>query len=131
MSDFSPVRNQLTYLYSKKDYAQAFDLLQREAENFPQQGMMYHWKMCLTARLNEPAQAIQAFADALERGYAYSSELLREDEDLQTLQGIDEYEQLVARSEKRFAEMEASSKSELLVIQPEHKGVEPLPLLIG
>ncbi|HET8845277.1 MAG TPA: PHB depolymerase family esterase [Ktedonobacteraceae bacterium] len=131
MSDFSSVRAQLTRLYSEKAYAQAFDLLQREADNFPQQGMMYHWKMCLTALLNRPEQAIQALREALEKGYFYASALLCDDEDLQTLQGLSEYKELVARSVERFADLEAHSRAELLVVPPESQSTEPLPLLIG
>ena len=92
---------------------------------------MYHWKMCLAARPNDPDQAIQAFGEALDHGYFYPAALVRDDEDLASLQGMPEYEQLALLSQQKFAETEAQSRPELLVIPPEGKRPERLPLLLG
>src|SRR3974377_1175446 len=96
--DFSTTMFELRRLHGDGDYMEALELLQREAAGFPQQSLMYHWKMCLTARVGRSAEAIQALRDALVHGYWYPSRLLRDDEDLQSLQGIPEFEELVAAS---------------------------------
>jgi predicted esterase len=129
--DYAAFQRQLTRLYGQKEYGQALDLLNRQPYRFPQQGMMYHWKMCLAARANHPDQAIQAFREALERGFAYPAVLVRDDEDLASLQDIPEYERLATLSQQRFAETETESKPELLLIPPEGKRQGRLPLLLG
>jgi predicted esterase len=130
-SDVSATRDQLLELYNQKHYRDALDLLEREWERFPQPGLMYHWKMCLAARAGEPATAIQAFREALDQGHWYPERLVREDEDLQSLQGVPEYEELVALSLKRYAAAEASAKPELLVVPPEVTTSSLMPVLIG
>jgi predicted esterase len=129
--DFSKTRAEITALYNRKDYAEALDLLTREAARYPQQGVMYNWKMCLAARVGKPSQAIQAFQEALDHGYSYPQRLLREDEDLASLQGLPEYEELATLSEQRFAQVQATTKPELLVIPANEASTAPSPLLIG
>jgi predicted esterase len=127
----SVTRAQLLELYNQKRYRDALDLLERGWENFPQRGLMYHWKMCLAAQAGEPAIAINAFREALDHGHWYPEQLVREDEDLQSLQGVPEYEELVAVSVRRYAAAEASAKPELLVVPPPGTSSSPMPLLIG
>ena len=130
--DFSPTRIQLMQLYNQGDYVSALYLLEREAARFPQQSIMYHWQMCLAARADEPTKAMAAFREALAQGYGYPVSLLREDEDLHSLQGTPEFEELVAVSLERYAAAETSVKPELLVVPPEGEAaMSPAPLLIG
>ncbi len=129
--DRASVQRQIRLLYGQREYAQALDLLQRHPESFLQPGMMYHWKMCLAARANEPDHAIQAFRDALEHGYAFPAAMIREDEDLTSLQGLAAYEELAQRSLQRFAEAETQARPELVVIPPAGERVERAPLLLG
>jgi pimeloyl-ACP methyl ester carboxylesterase len=117
--------------YQQKEYAQALALLQREPYRFSQQGVMYHWKMCLAALVNDPDQAIQAFREALERGYSYPGPLVREDEDLASLQGMPAYEELVRLSLERFAAAETKARPELLIIPPAEQHADRVPLLLG
>src|SRR5215831_19739070 len=111
--DYAAFRRDLTALYGRKEYGQALALLQQYPQMFPQQGLMYHWKMCLAARANDPALAILAFKEALAAGYAYPAALIREDEDLASLQGIPAYEELAALSLKRFAKVKTETSPEL------------------
>jgi predicted esterase len=130
-ADFSATMNQLRRLYEQGDYSEALGLLERVATRFPQQGLMYHWKMCLSARAGRPSEAIQVFQDALDHGYWYPKALIREDEDLQSLQGMPEYEELVTVSLERAAELGAGGKPELLVVPPDASATGHAPLLIG
>jgi predicted esterase len=92
--------------------------------------MMYHWKMCLAARANNPDLAIRTFQEALEAGYTYPAELICEDEDMASLQGVPAFEELAALSLSRFAEIETQTRPELLVLLPAEKA-DHLPLLLG
>ncbi len=128
---FTTVWNQLIPLYQQKAFAQALELVQREEACFPQQGLMYHWKLCLAAQLHDSAQAIQALREALDHGYCYSAAMLREDGDLASLQDLPEYQQLALLAEQRFVEVEAQTRPALLVIPPEGKAALPAPLLLA
>ena len=70
-AEFAPTRHQLLALYNQGAYVEALNLLEREAARFPQQGLMYHWMMCLAARADEPDKALLAFREALDKGYWY------------------------------------------------------------
>lgn len=129
--DYAVFRRDLTALYGRQEYGQALALLQQYPQLFPQQGMMYHWKMCLAARANDPDLAILAFKEALDAGYSYPAALIREDEDLASLQGVPAYEELAALSLKRFAEVETQTRPEMLVLPPAEKSADHLPLLLG
>lgn len=128
---FTTVWNQLIPLYQQQAFAPALELVQREAACFPQQGLMYHWKMCLAAQMHDSAQAIQALREALDHGYCYSAAMLREDGDLASLQELPEYQQLARLAEQRFVVVEAQTSPELLVIPPEGEAAEPAPLLVA
>jgi predicted esterase len=129
--DYAAFRRDLTALYGRQEYGQALALLQQYPRLFTQQGMMYHWKMCLAARANDPDLAILAFKEALDGGYSYPSALIREDEDLVSLQGIPAYEELATLSLKRFAEVETQTRPEMLVLPPAEKVTDRIPLLLG
>jgi predicted esterase len=129
--DYAALRRDLTALYGRQEYTQALALLQQNAQIFPQQGLMYHWKMCLAVRANKPDLAILAFKEALDSGYSYPAALIREDGDLASLQGVPAYEELASLSLQRFAEVETQTRPELLVMSPAEKGTDHIPLLLG
>jgi predicted esterase len=129
--DYAAFRRDLTALYGRQEYGQALALLQQYPQLFPQQGMMYHWKMCLAARANDPDLAILAFKEALDAGFSYPAALIREDEDLASLQGVPAYEELATLSLKRFAEVETQTRPEMLVLSPAARDADHLPLLLG
>ena len=129
--DYAALRRDLTALYGQQEYTQALALLQQNPQIFPQQGLMYHWKMCLAARANDPDLAILAFKEALDSGYSYPAALIREDEDLASLHGIPAYEELATLSLKRFAEVETETRPELLVLPPAKTSDDHIPLLLG
>ncbi len=125
------LQRELRRLYSQHEYTQALDLLDRHPETLTQPSMLYHWRMCLAARAGEPELAIGAFQDAIERGHAYPAALIRDDEDLASLQGIAAFEELAQRSLERMAEVERWARPELIVIPPALPRVTRAPLLLG
>jgi predicted esterase len=129
---YNELHRQLFELYSKGSYAEALERVEQEADRFPEQESdIYYWRVCLIARLHDIPQALQAFRDAVAKGYWYAPSLLREDEDLKPLQGLAAFEQMVAVCQHRFAEVEANTRPELLVVPPEGSAVQPYPLLFA
>ena len=93
---FSDLQTQLYRLYQNGEYEQALDLATRAASQFPTEGVStYYWRVCLTSLLGKTALALQLFEEALASGLWYTETQLREDPDLQPLQGLPKFEQLV------------------------------------
>jgi dienelactone hydrolase len=118
-------------LYKRKQYAEALDLIAREAERFPEvAARAQFWRACLTARLGDPQQALDILKAAVDAGHWYSKRQLRDDADLASLHGLPWYERLVDICLERFAAAQEESEPQLLVVEPK-VGSGPRPLLIA
>jgi hypothetical protein len=129
--DYATFWREFIALYGRQAYGQALALLQHYPHPFPQPGLMYHWKMCLAARANDPDLAILAFREALAAGYSYPAALIRADDDLASLQGIPAYEELATLSLRRFAVVQTHTTAEMLLSPPAQKAPHQLPLLLA
>jgi predicted esterase len=132
---FSEFQTQLYQLYQKGEYAQALDLVTRAASQFPTEGARtYYWRICMASLVNETVLAFQLLQEALEAGFWYAEAQLREDPDLQPLQGLPQFERLVEVCRKRQAEAQAQAVPALLALQSEggcQAGLQPCPLLLA
>ena len=117
---FENLAEQLMLLGQKGAYAESLELLQRESGRFPdREQATYYWRMRLAVRINNLALALQFFRELLEHGYSLPPHWLREDENLKPLQGLPEYEDLVAVCQLKFAELQANAKPEMLIMHPD------------
>jgi dienelactone hydrolase len=132
---FSELQTQLYQLYQSGEYAQALDLATRAASQFPAEGVRtYYWRVCMASLVNETALALQLLEEALEAGFWYAETQLREDPDLQPLQGLPEFERMVEICRKRQAEAQAQAAPALIAVQPEGQcqaDLQPCPLLLA
>ena len=132
---FSDLETQLYQLYQSGEYAQALDLATREASRFPTEAWrVTYWRICMASLMNETALALQLLEEALGSGIWYAEAQLREDPDLQPLQGLPQFEQLVEVCRKRQAEVQAQAAPALITLQPEGQcqaGLQPCPLLLA
>jgi predicted esterase len=132
---FSDLETQLYQLYQSGEYAQALDLVTRAANQFPTEGVRtYYWRVCMASLLDETALALQLLEEALASGLWYAEAQLRGDTDLQSLQGLPEFERLVEVCRKRHAEAQARAAPALITLQPEsgcQPGLQPCPLLLA
>lgn len=119
-------------LCSAGEYAAAYQLATREAGRFPAwaQSTIYNWRFCTACLMGDPALALRLIAEALDAGYWYGEADLREDSDLAALQGIPEFEQLVALAGRRRNAALAQAKPELKILLPTN-GTAPYPLLLA
>jgi acetyl esterase/lipase len=119
-------------LCSQAQYAAAYELATREAGRFPEsaQAIVYNWRFCSACLMGDPALALRLIEEALAAGYWYGEADLREDADLASLQGLPEFERLIARSSQRRDAVLAQAKPRLKLIKP--KGATaPYPLLLA
>jgi predicted esterase len=119
-------------LYSEGAYVQAYDLATQEAGRFPEwaQSSYYNWRMCAACLMGEPRLALRLFEQALAAGFWYDQAGLREDPDLATLQGLPEFERLVAFSLQQRDQALARAKPALEIFEPQTH-IQPYPLLLA
>lgn len=131
---FTDLEKGMFQLYSAGRYAEALDLVTREAGRFPGEAWrLSQWRVCLASRAGDTALAIRILREALDEGLWYVEERLRIDDDLKPLQGKGEFERLVALSAERAARAQAEARPELRTLEPE--GTRPprsgYPLLMA
>ncbi len=116
---FDTLLGQANRLYEAGDYGQALDLITREGRAYPERAQTwYYWRVCLAARTGQMALALQLFDDALAAGLWFSVTLLRQDTDLQPLQGMPEFEQRLEVCRQRQAAAQAAARPLSIVLQP-------------
>jgi len=118
--------------YDRGDYAGALQMAEELAVRYPEQAIhTCLWRICLTSRLKRVDEALRLFAEGLEAGYWWSERGLRKDPDLVPLQGLPEFERLVAISYARQMAAQAGVQPDLRVYTPDPTVPPPHPLLIA
>jgi predicted esterase len=131
---FDELYSQLQELYHDEEYLAALDLATQAVERFPaQRTVLDYWRLNLSARTGNPAQALSILQAALDSGCWYSELLLRRSPSLKVLQGTPEFEALLARNQA-IAEQDQQTHFPLFTLRPQGKcqsGGPPCPLLVG
>ncbi len=119
-------------LYSQGQYRQAYDLLTENQPEYPDwKGRFLEIRMDMAACLGNLDLAESLLESALDEGYFYNDMVLRNDSDVQPLQGRPVYEKLVARSVAALELAQQSARPELKVLEPARNSPQPLPALLG
>lgn len=128
---FRDLDRQFTNFYSAKEYQQAFELLEREYLNFPEQKrQITYLRICMHARLDKQTKALQIFREALEQGYWLPPQWMTDGPSLVSLQSIPEFQEMVEVCHQRLAELQGNVQPDLLIEQPAEQATE-MPLLIA
>ena len=128
---YAALNEQMIKHFQNKEYEQALDLIAREASNFPtERAMVDYWTMCSAARLDNRPLVYQVAEKLLADGLWYGEVLWRQTPSFQRLQGVAEFERLVAASLKAMESDPSSSEPVLLKYSPEDHSSKP-PLLIA
>jgi len=131
---FNDLQTHIQALYREKDYAAALDLATEQSPNFPEQfHLLYYWRICMAARINQIDLALQLLDEFIESGFWYGETLLRKSPSLLPLQGMPEFEQRVELN-RRLRSEENSQLYPLLILRSTGRcsvDQEPCPLLIA
>lgn len=104
--------------YQAQEFDQALEVLTREGGAFPDEGhMVLYLRSCLAARVGQTELALSLLQEALDNGYWYNRQVMRESPSWQILQGMPEFERMVKIC--RVREEEARGEPELFVSEPE------------
>jgi hypothetical protein len=130
--EFFQAADPLFLRYNRGDYAGALEIAEQLAVRYPEQAIhTCFWRICLTSRLKRTDEALRLFAEGLAAGYWWSERELRQDADLVPLQGLPEFEQMVATSHTRHMAAQAGAQPDLQVYTPDSTVPSPYPLLIA
>ena len=130
---FDEIIEQVIAYAGNEDTAQAaYDLLTEAAPHFPKQaGLIYNWRYCAAARMNQTDLALQLIQEALDLGFWSSAAYLTSDDDLKSLQDLPEFKRLVEINEKKYQAAQANSKPMALALPFPPTTGQPLPLLLS
>jgi predicted esterase len=134
ISTFEDLQTRFQELYASGEFEEAMQLVSEQAARFPEyEHLLYYWRIALAARLANPGQAIALLSEVLKSGFWYGETLLRKSPALKSLQGIPEFEKLVALNQD-LQEEEATRQFPLLVLRAQDRcksGKEACPLMIA
>ena len=130
LSRAQEVEQQFHHLVQSCAYAEALDLVTREAHIFSEhaQKVVYYWRMTMACRLNEKALALQLLKEAVQAGYWYAG--LETDPDFQLLRGDAEFEHLAKLGIERRAQAIANAIPVMKTLLPDPR-FSPYPLLLA
>jgi len=131
---FEDLQAQIQSAYQAGDYAAALELAERNTAQFPEQTpLLFYWRVCMHARLEQPSRAIRLLAEVLESGIWYGEVLLRKSPSLKSLQGVEDFERLVALNRELQSAAQAQ-RYPLIILRAEgncQEQANPCPLLLG
>lgn len=130
LSRMQEVEQEFDKLSASGAYAEALDLVTREAHIFPDysQKVIYSWRMTMASRLNDRTLTLQILKESIQSGNWYGG--LDKDPDLQLLHGDPEFARLVKICQQRRTEAIKNAVPVIKIFPPEARN-PPYPLLLA
>lgn len=126
---FQELTDELMLLYSQGKYAEALDIVQQNADRFPEQSARTtFWKMCLLSLCGRTNDVVSVFRQGLDSGLWWAESQFI-DTDLDHVREMSEFKRLVAESNRKCMEMQAQIEPARTVLVPEDSAKQ-LPLFI-
>lgn len=120
----SDIQYRVGQLYGAEEYVAAFDLMFAARGSYPDdQHEFRYWCTCLAARAGSTQEALDLVEAELMEGGWFSQAQLREDDDLDSLQGLPRFERLAEECLAR--QQRAQAKSAAALFQKFPPGVRP------
>lgn len=127
---FQELTDALVHLYDQRKYAEALELVEQNADHFPvQRARTTFWRMCLLSLSGRPNDMISLFRQGLDSGLWWAEQQFVVETDFDPVRELPEFQQLVAESERKCAEMQEQVKPDRTLLLPDTTG--ELPLLIA
>ena len=129
---FDEIAEKCNGYFEDEAFQAAYDLLTEIAPRFPEQAMLvYNWRYCMAALVDKADLAIEIMQEAFDAGFWWSEEYFRSDDDLEILQDLPAFGQLLEAFEKRYQAAQAASKPFSLPLPLPEQKTESLPLLLA
>jgi len=132
ISTYQDLYDEAMRLFQAQQYEDALQLLTHEGRRFPDEAqVILYLRSCLAARTSRPDLAVKLIEEALDRGFWYGNQVMRETPSWQALQGLPEFERLAEICIAR--QVEAKARPRLFTEEPQGgcSTDQPCPLLIA
>jgi predicted esterase len=127
---FQELTDEMTRLYTQRNYAGALALVEQHAGFFPEQaGRTTFWKLCLLSRCERAQDVISVFQQGLDAGLWWAERQFA-DTDLDAVRDLPEFKRLMNVSLERFRQAQERIKPERVLLEPDTYS-STVPLLIA
>jgi predicted esterase len=127
---FQELTDELMRLYPEGKYADALQIVEQNADRFPEHSARTtFWKMCLLSLCGRADDVISVFQRGLDSGLWWAESQFI-DTDLDAVRDLPEFQRLMAESSRKCLEMQAYIEPARTLLVPEDTS-HALPLFIG
>jgi dienelactone hydrolase len=127
---FRELTDKLTSLYTQGKFPEALELVEQNADSFPdQRARTTFWRMCLLSLNNRAKETISVFQQGLDSGLWWYEDVFN-DPDLNAVRDLPEFRRLIAISQERYEEARKDIKREYAVLEPGSQSSGLYPLLL-
>ena len=128
---FQQLTDELMRLYSEGKYAEALEVIEQHADDFPAQlARTTYWKMCLLSMSGRPNDMLALLRQGLDSGLWWAEQQFVVETDFDPVRELPEFKQLVAESNRRCIEMQDQIKPDRALLLPEDTS-GAMPFLIA
>lgn len=127
---FQELTNDLVRLYTEGKYGEAFDLVEKNADRFPEQAARTtFWKMCLLSLNGRKEDVMVVFRNGLNAGLWWAESQFQ-DTDLDAVRDLPAFKELVAEAHQKCIEAREHVQPDRTLLLPDETSGK-LPLLIA
>jgi len=128
---FDELTDRMMELYAEGKYSDAFELVERNANRFPNESVRTtFWKMCLLSLCNRPEDVMWVFKQGLDNGFWWAASQFR-DTDLDAVRDLPEFKHLAAVSQEKYEEARKQVEPDQTILLPNALTSGLYPLLIA
>lgn len=128
---FRELTDKIVSLYTERNFADALQLLEQTADDFPEQSARTtFWKMCILSLSGRTKEVISVFQKGLDAGLWWAGNQFQ-DADLDGVRDLPEFKHLAALSQEKYEEARKHIKRDQAVLLPESPASGMHPLLIA
>ena len=128
---FDELTDQMMNLYRESKYADALQIVEQNADHFPEQvARTTFWKMCLLSLCGRSNDVISVFQKGLDAGLWWAESQFR-DTDLDAVRDLPQFKRLAAISQEKYQEARTHIERDQTVLLPEASVSDLYPLLIA
>lgn len=128
---FQELIDELFLLYPQGKYAEALEIIEQHADQFPEQrARNTFWRMCLLSLCGRAADTIDLLRQGLDSGLWWRNDVFN-DSDLNAVRDLPEFQKLMAESQKKYEESRTHMEREYTVLVPDEPPSGKYPLLVA
>lgn len=128
---FDELTGQMMDLYRKSKYADALQIVEQNADRFPEHSArITFWKMCLLSLCGRSKDVMSVFQKGLDAGLWWAESQFR-DPDLDAVRDLPEFKHLAAVSQEKYEKTRTHVKRDQTILLPEASASGLYALLIA